>query len=99
VYRTADQMLPLEHAGIMYTPRLTLVLPESGLAGGVVAVRLDTLEAVDGADGSVVLVPKGSGRPRPGDAVVWCQVTTVAPAALDGAGRLGAEGWLPDHVR
>lgn len=93
------EMLPLEHAGIVSSPRPRPCLPESGLAGGVVAVRLDALEAVDGADGAQVLVPKGSGRPRPGDPVAWCTVTAVAPAVLDADGRVAADGWLPDHVR
>jgi Insertion element 4 transposase N-terminal/Transposase DDE domain len=93
------EMLPLEHAGIVSSPRPRPCLPESGLAGGVVAVRLDALEAVDGADGAQVLVPRGSARPRPGDLVAWCTVTAVAPAVLDAEGRVAADGWLPDHVR
>jgi hypothetical protein len=96
---SADQMLPMEHAGIMFSPRPAPVLAESGLAGGVVAVRLDALEAVEGAGGAVVLVPKGSGRPRPGDVVAWCQVTVVAPAVLDVDGDVAVDGFLPDHVR
>ena len=96
---SADQVLPIEHVGIMFAPRPAPVLAESGLAGGMVAVRLDALEAVDGADGTVVLAPKGSGRPRAGDVVAWCALTAVAPAVLDDHGRLCADGFLPDHVR
>jgi hypothetical protein len=69
------------------------------LAGGVVAVRLADLAAVESVDGARVLVPTGSGRVRDGDLVAWCTVTTVAPAVLDAHGRLGADGWLPDHAR
>ena len=54
--------------------------------------------AVDGVGGSQVVVPTGSGRPRPGDLVAWCTVAAVAPAVLDGDGRLAADGWLPDHA-
>jgi len=92
------EMLPLEHV-LMLSPRPRPCLPGSGLAGGVVAVRLADLVAVEGADASQVLVPRGSGRPRSGDEVVWCTVTAVAPAVVGADGPIATDGWLPDHAR
>jgi hypothetical protein len=68
----------------------------SGLAGGVVAVRVADLILADAADGTELLAP---GPVREGDLVAWCTVVAVAPALLDEGGRIGADGWLPDHVR
>ncbi len=39
------------------------------------------------------------GPVRDGDLVAWCTVVAVTPAVLDEGSRVGAEGWLPDHVR
>jgi hypothetical protein len=65
----------------------------------VVAVRVDDLVLADGADGTELLVP-GRGKPvRGDDLVAWCTVVTVTPAVLGEDGRVGAAGWLPDHVR
>jgi hypothetical protein len=62
---SAAPMLPLTDT-VLFAPRPEPKLAESGLAGGVVAVRRRDLEAVDGPDGSQVLVVKGA-RPLPGD--------------------------------
>jgi hypothetical protein len=69
------------------------------LAGGVIAVRVADLVVADGVDGTDLLVPGTVGLVRDGDLVAWCAVVAVAPAVLDEDGRLGADGWLPDHVR
>jgi hypothetical protein len=71
----------------------------AGLAGGVLAVRVDDLVVVDGADGAELLAPGAVGPVRDGDLVAWCTVVAVTPAVLDEGGRVGAEGWLPDNVR
>ena len=71
----------------------------SGLAGGVLAVRVADLVVADGADGTELLAPGAVGPVRDGDLVAWCTVVAVTPAVLDEDGRLGADGWLPDHVR
>ena len=72
---------------------------ESGLASGVLAVRVADLVVADGADGTELLVPGAIGPVREGDLVAWATVVAVAPAVLDQDGRVGADGWLPDHVR
>jgi hypothetical protein len=69
------------------------------LAGGVLAVRVADLVPVDAVDGAEVLAPVAAAPMRDGDLVAWCTVVAVAPAVLDEDGRLGADGWLPDHVR
>jgi hypothetical protein len=97
--RFVPATLPLDHPGLARSVRSRPEPVGAGLAGGVVAVRLADLAAVDGVDGTPVLVATGPARPRDGDLVAWCTVTAVAPAVLDADGRLGAEGWLPDHVR
>jgi hypothetical protein len=91
--------LPLDHPGLVRSagPRLEPV--GAGLAGGVVAVRLCDLAAVDGVNGAQVLVPASAGRVGDGDLVAWCTVTAVAPAVYDAGGHLAADGWLPDQVR
>lgn len=94
---SAAPMLPLKDA-ILFAPRPQALLTESGLAGGVVAVRRRDLEAVEGPDGSQVLVVKGA-CPLPGDEVVWSTVAAVALAVADDGGRLAVDGWLPNHVR
>jgi hypothetical protein len=71
----------------------------SGLAGGVLAVRVADLVVVDGADGAELLTPGAVGPVRDGDPVAWCAVVAVTPAVLDEEGRVSADGWLPDHVR
>lgn len=91
--------LQFDHPGLVASVRPRPVPVGAGLAGGMVAVRLDELSAVDGVNGTAVLVPTGAGRVRDGDLVAWCTVVAVAPAGFDEAGRLGADGWLPDHVR
>jgi hypothetical protein len=65
----------------------------------VLAVRVDDLVVADGADGSGLLAPGAVGPVRDGDLVAWCMVVAVTPAVLDRDGRVGAQGWLPDHVR
>jgi hypothetical protein len=65
----------------------------------VLAVRVDDLVVADGADGTELLAPGAVGPVRAGDLVAWCTVVAVTPAVLDEGGRVGAEGWLPDHVR
>jgi Insertion element 4 transposase N-terminal/Transposase DDE domain len=62
----------------------------------VLAVRVADLVVADAVDGTDLLAP---GPVRDGDLVAWCTVVAVAPAVLDEDGRLGADGWLPDHVR
>ena len=106
MYRTEPvaAMLPLDLPG--WVEPLPVPRPEplgAGLAGGVVAVRLGDLTVADGVAGPV-LVPCSGDRSvmrglADGELVVWCRVTAVAPVVLDRDGRLGAEGWLPDHVR
>lgn len=65
----------------------------------MLAVRVADLVVADGVDGFELLAP-GVVRPvRDGDLVAWCTVVAVTPAVLDEDGRLGADGWLPDHVR
>jgi hypothetical protein len=91
--------LPLEHPGLERSRRPRPLPVGAGLAGGVVAVRVADLVAVDGADGTVLLVWAAAGPVRDGDLVAWTTVVVVTPAILDGGGRVGAEGWLPDHVR
>jgi len=95
----ASAMLPLDHPGLgsVSLPRPAPV--GAGLAGGVVAVRLTDLVAVAGVVAAEVLVPATAGRVRDGELVVWCTVTGVAPAVVGADGALGADGWLPDHVR
>jgi hypothetical protein len=65
----------------------------------MLAVRVADLVVADGADGSEMLAPGQARAVRDGDLVAWCTVVAVTPAVLDQDGRLGAEGWLPDHVR
>jgi len=91
--------LPLDHPGLTRSRRPRPVPMGSGLAGGVLAVRAADLIVADGADGIELLVPVGVGQVRDGDLVAWCTVVAVTPALLDEDGRVGAEGWLPDHVR
>jgi hypothetical protein len=69
------------------------------LAGGVLAVRVADLVVVDAGGGSDLLAAGASGPVRDGDLMAWCTVVALAPAVLDEGGRLGADGWLPDHVR
>jgi hypothetical protein len=69
------------------------------LAGGVLAVRVADLAPVDAIDGTDLLAPTAAGPVRDGDLLAWCTVVAVAPAVLDEDGRLGADGWLPEHVR
>ena len=97
--RFGPATLPLAHPGLV---RSVPPGPEpvgAGLAGGVVAVRLGDLVAVEGVSGTQVLVPGSAGRVRDGDLVAWCTVTAVAPAVLDADGRIAVDGWLPDQVR
>ena len=91
--------LSLEHAGLARVARPRPAPLGAGLAGGVVAVRLDDLAALECADGSRVLAPATAGRVREGDLVAWCCVVAVAPVTVDADGRVAAQGWLPDHVR
>jgi hypothetical protein len=91
--------LPLDHPGFIRS-RVARPGPQgSGLAGGVLAVRVADLVVVDGVDGAELLVPGAVGSVRDGDMVAWCTVVAVTPAVLDEAGRIAARGWLPDHVR
>lgn len=101
LYPTAfvSATLPLEHPGLERSRRARPVPAGSGLAGGVIAVRVADLVVADGADGADLLAPVSAGPLRDGDLVAWTTVVAVAPAVLDEDGRLGAEGWLPDHVR
>jgi Insertion element 4 transposase N-terminal/Transposase DDE domain len=91
--------LPLDHPGLARSRRPRPVPVGSGLAGGVLAVRVADLVVADGADGTELLAPGAAGPVRDGDLVAWCTVVAVTPAVLDEDGRVGAEGWLPDHVR
>ena len=91
--------LPLDHPGLMRSRRPRPAQVGPGLAGGVLAVRVADLVVADGADGTELLVPGMVGRVRDGDLVAWCTVVAVTPAVLDEDGRMGADGWLPDHVR
>ena len=92
-------MLPLEHPGLERSRYPRPVPAGSGLAGGVLAVRVADLVSVDAADGTDLLVPAAAGLVRDGDLVAWCTVVAVAPATVGEDGRLAANGWLPDHVR
>jgi hypothetical protein len=92
-------MLALDHPGLVSAVRPRPEPAGAGLAGGVVAVRLVDLAMVEGVGGAQVLVPAAAGRVHDGELVAWCTVTAVAPAVLDADGHLGADGWLPDHVR
>jgi Insertion element 4 transposase N-terminal len=65
----------------------------------VLAVRVADLVWADGVDGADLLTPGQARVVRDGDLVAWCTVVAVTPAVLDENGRVGAEGWLPDHVR
>jgi hypothetical protein len=65
----------------------------------VLAVRVADVVAVEAVDGTGLLAPAAADPVRDGDLVAWCTVVAVAPAVLDEDGRLGADGWLPDHVR
>jgi hypothetical protein len=94
---SAAPMLPLRDM-VLFAPRPEPLLAESGLAGGVVAVRRRDLQAVQGPDGSQVLVVRGA-RPLPGDEVVWSTVAAVAPAVAGDHGCLAVDGWLPHPVR
>ena len=92
-------MLPLDHPGFVRS-RVPRSGPEgSGLAGGVLAVRVADLVWADGVDGADLLMPGQARAVRDGDLVAWCTVVAVTPAVLDDNGRIGADGWLPDHVR
>ncbi len=71
----------------------------AGLAGGVLAVRVADLVVADAAGGAELLAPGPVGPVRDGDLVAWCTVVAVTPAVFDENGRIGADGWLPDHVR
>jgi hypothetical protein len=101
LYPTASvpAMLPLDHPGLVRSRRLRPVPAGSGLAGGVLAVRVADLVVAAGVDGAELLVPVTARPVRDGDLVAWCAVVAVTPAVLCEDGRLGAEGWLPDHVR
>jgi Insertion element 4 transposase N-terminal/Transposase DDE domain len=92
-------MLPLDHPGLERSRRPAAVLLGSGLAGGVLAVRVADLVEVDTADDTGLLAPGSAGPVRDGDLVAWCTVIAVAAASVDEHGRVGADGWLPDHVR
>jgi Insertion element 4 transposase N-terminal/Transposase DDE domain len=91
--------LPLDHPGFVRSRVARTGPPGSGLAGGVLAVRVADLVWADGMDGADVLVAGQARAVREGDLVAWCTVVAVTPAALDDIGRVGADGWLPDHVR
>ncbi len=65
----------------------------------MLAVRVADLVPADGVDGADLLTPGPTRAVRDGDLVAWCTVVAVAPAVLDENGRIGADGWLPDHVR
>lgn len=97
--RFGPATLPLVHPGLVRSVRPRAEPVGAGLAGGVVAVRLGDLAAVEGVHGRQVLVPGSAGRVRDGDLVAWCTVTAVAPAVLDADGRLAVDGWLPEQVR
>jgi Insertion element 4 transposase N-terminal/Transposase DDE domain len=91
--------LPLDHPGFIRSRALRSGPQGSGLAGGVLAVRVADLVWVDGVGGADVLMPGQARAVREGDLVAWCTVVAVTPAVLDDNGRVGADGWLPDHVR
>jgi hypothetical protein len=91
--------LPLDHPGLERSRQPQPVPVGYGLAGGVVAVRVADLVVTDGAHGTDLLAPETAGPLREGDLVVWCTVVAVTPAVVDEAGRVGADGWMPDHVR
>lgn len=91
--------LPLDHHGLRRSRQPRAVPPGSGLAGGMLAVRVADLVEVDTADDTGLLAPGSAGPVRDGDLVAWCTVIAVVPAVLDEHGRVGADGWLPDHVR
>jgi hypothetical protein len=91
--------LPLEHPGLARSRRPRPVPPGAALAGGVLAVRVADLVVADAADGTELLVPGTVGPVRDQDLVAWCTVVAVTPTVLDERGRVGADGWLPDHVR
>jgi hypothetical protein len=95
----AAATLPLVHPGLARSRSPRPVPVGSGLAGGVLAVRVADLVSVDAGDGTGLLAPGSASPVRDGDLVVWCTVVAVAPAVLDDDGRLGADGWLPEHVR
>lgn len=95
----AAAMLPLDHPGLVRSRQPRPVPAGSGLAGGVLAVRVADLVAVDAVDGTDLLAPATANPVRDGDLMAWCTVVAVAPATLDEDGRLGADGWLPEHVR
>lgn len=91
--------LPLDHSGFLRS-RVPRPGPQgSGLAGGVLAVRVADLVLADGVDGAGLLTAGQARAVRDGDLVAWCTVVAVTPAVLDENGRIGADGWLPDHVR
>jgi hypothetical protein len=89
--------LPLDHPGLVASPRVRQSPAGAGSAGGVVAVRVADL-ATAGPDASGVLVPTGGGPLRSGELVAWCTVVAVTPVMVDADG-VHAEGWLPDQVR
>jgi hypothetical protein len=91
--------LPLDHPGFIRS-RVPQPGPEgSGLAGGVLAVRVADLVLAEGVDRADLLTPGQARAVRDGDQVAWCTVVAVTSAVLDANGRIGADGWLPDHVR
>ncbi len=53
--------LPLDHPGLARSRRPRPVPVGSGLAGGVLAVRVADLVVADGADGTDLLAPVGAG--------------------------------------
>jgi hypothetical protein len=63
---------------------------------GVVAVWFQNLAAANGSD---VLLARGSWPICEGELVAWCAVVTLGPAVLDTEGRISPDGWFPDHVR
>jgi hypothetical protein len=65
----------------------------------LLAVRVADRVVVDGVDGAELLAPGAVGPVRDGDLVAWCTVVAVTSAVVDDAGRIAAQGWLPDHVR
>jgi len=91
--------LPLDHPGLVRSRRPRPVPEGSGLAGGVLAVRVADLVVTDGVDGSELLAPAAARPVRDGDLVALCTVVAVTPAVVDEHGRVGADGWVPDHVR
>ena len=101
MYATAfvPATLPLDHPGPERSRRPRPVPVGVELAGGVLAVRVADLVVADGVDGFELLAPGAVGPVRDGDLVAWATVVAVTPAVLGEDGRLGADGWLPDHVR